>query len=89
MYYILFDNLEIRTKFINYMKENDILTVFHYIPLHSSPAGLKYCKTFGSMENTEKLSNLLVRLPMYYELNDKNLEHIFKIFSNFIKIEKI
>ena len=85
MYYILFKDLDTRTKFIDYMKENNILTVFHYIPLHSSPAGKKYCKTFGSMDNTNKYSNLLVRLPMFYELNNKDLDFILKTVSKFFK----
>lgn len=85
MYYILFDNLEIRTKFIKHLKENEIHSVFHYIPLHSSPAGIKYGKTSSNMDVTNKVSDTLVRLPLFYELTDDNLEKIFGIIDNFFK----
>ena len=85
MYYILFKDLEKRTKFIDYMKENGILTVFHYIPLHSAPAGQKYCKTFGDMNITDQISDTLVRLPMFYELNNDHMEHIFNTIKKFMK----
>ena len=83
MYYLLFNNLDMRTKFIDFMKQNDILTVFHYIPLHSSPAGQKYCKTCSNMTVTNKISDTLVRLPMYYKLDDDKINYILdkvKIF---------
>lgn len=76
MYYILFDNLEKRTKFINYMKQNKINPVFHYIPLHSSPAGKKYGRKSGSLNITNKISDTILRLPMYYTMNNKELSYI-------------
>ncbi|MBR1753509.1 dTDP-4-amino-4,6-dideoxygalactose transaminase [bacterium] len=85
MYYVLFKDLETRTEFIDFMKEHDIWTVFHYIPLHSSPAGKKYCKAIGSMEVTNRISDTLVRLPLFYELNDKNLNFIFEKIDDFMK----
>lgn len=59
MYYIKLDNIEERTKFINYMKENDILTVFHYIPLHSAPAGREYGVFAGEDKYTTRKVNEL------------------------------
>ena len=85
MYYILFDNLEIRTKFIEYLKRSDILSVFHYIPLHSSPAGQKYCRTASKMEVTHRISDTLVRLPMFYELGDEQMTAIQKAISSFME----
>ena len=85
MYYLLFNDLESRTKFIDYMKANNISTVFHYIPLHSSPAGKKYCRTFGNMNITDKISDILVRLPLYYELNDEQFHQITKNVSAFFE----
>ena len=85
IYYVLFNDLETRTKFISYLKENNIQTVFHYIPLHSAPAGLKYCKTFGSMEVTDHISDCLVRMPMYYDLTDDDLDYIMHVVDNFFK----
>ena len=83
MYYILFKDLKTRTKFIDYMKKNEIITPFHYIPLHSSPAGQKYCKAYGNLDITNKISDTLVRLPMFYELEDIQIDYILtkvKIF---------
>ena len=85
MYYILFNDLETRTKYIDYMKKNDVLTVFHYLPLHSAPAGQKYGRTPGKMDITNKISDTLVRLPMFYELNDAEMNKILKTSEEFLK----
>ena len=85
MYYLLFKDLETRTMFIDYMKQNDVSTVFHYIPLHSSPAGQKYCRTYGKMDVTNEISDTLVRLPMFYELDDESLKHIINSVKAFIE----
>jgi dTDP-4-amino-4,6-dideoxygalactose transaminase len=68
MYYILLDSLEKRTEFIDKLKEKSINTVFHYVPLHNSPAGRKYGRVSGEMANTEELADRLVRLPLW--IND-------------------
>ena len=65
MYYLLFNNLQERTAFISKMKTANIMTVFHYVPLHQAPAGLKHCRTSGSLSNTEHLSDCIVRLPLW------------------------
>lgn len=70
MYYVLFNSLEDRTSAIVRMKKKDINPVFHYVPLHSSPAGLKYCRTHGSLELTENLADRLLRLPLWFNLQD-------------------
>lgn len=85
MYYIKLDNIEERTKFINYMKENDILTVFHYIPLHSAPAGREYGVFAGEDKYTTKESERIVRLPLYYNMGetvDRVIETINKYFNS-------
>ena len=76
MYHIVFDNIEARTDFIDYMKENGVHTVFHYIPLHSSIAGRKYGRTPSEMPVTNKISETLLRLPMFYQLTESELDHI-------------
>lgn len=83
MFYLLFNDLETRTKFINYLKENNIYAPFHYIPLHSSPAGKKYCKLGSSMEITNRVSDTLVRLPMFYDLNNEEIQQIIDTVLNF------
>ena len=83
MYYIKLDNIEERTKFINYMKENDILTVFHYIPLHSAPAGREYGVFAGEDKYTTKESERIVRLPLYYNMGETVDEVISKLYKYF------
>lgn len=65
MYYLLLRNLEERTRFIDAMKTAGIGTVFHYIPLHSSPAGRRFGRTAGALPHTDAASDRLVRLPLW------------------------
>ena len=83
MYYIKLDNIEERPKFINYMKENDRLTVFHYIPLHSAPAGREYGVFAGEDKYTTKESERIVRLPLYYNMGETVDEVISKVYKYF------
>lgn len=85
MYYILFNDLSTRTKFIKHLKENGIYTVFHYIPLHSSPAGIKFGRFVGNMSVTNKTSDTLVRLPLYYELDNDKQDFIIEQIEIFLK----
>jgi dTDP-4-amino-4,6-dideoxygalactose transaminase len=65
MYYILLPSLQARTNAIARLKELGIYSVFHYVPLHSSPAGRRYCRTHGSMAVTDRVADSLLRLPMW------------------------
>lgn len=65
MYYLVLPTLDMRTKFIAGMKNKGIQTVFHYVPLHSAPAGLRYGRVHGNLEHTNSLSERLVRLPLW------------------------
>ena len=76
MYYIKVRDLEQRGDFINFMKSKDVLTVFHYVPLHSAPAGLKYGRFHGEDNFTTRESDRLVRLPMYYALTEDDVNYI-------------
>lgn len=89
MYYLLFNSLEDRTEFIDFLKQNGILSVFHYIPLHSSPAGLKYGKTPFDMKVTDKISETLVRVPLFYELTKEDLDFIFERIDSFMQKCKV
>ncbi|AWV06416.1 TDP-4-oxo-6-deoxy-D-glucose aminotransferase [Lysobacter maris] len=71
MYYLLLPSLEARMRFIESMREAGVGTVFHYIPLHSSPAGQRFGRTSGGMEITDSVSGRLVRLPLYVGLEDQ------------------
>lgn len=72
MFYIKLSDVEDRTRFINYLKEAEIMAVFHYIPLHSCPAGEKFGEFHGEDRYTTKESDRLVRLPMFYNMTDVN-----------------
>lgn len=76
MFYIKCKDLETRQSYIKFMKENDILCVFHYVPLHSAPAGLKFGRFDGEDEHTTPDSDRLVRLPMYYNIAKEDLEEV-------------
>lgn len=68
MFYMLLPSLKARTRFIEGLKSGGIGAVFHYIPLHSSPAGKKYCRTNGPLPNTDATSERLVRMPLWVGL---------------------
>ena len=76
MFYLKCKDLETRQAYIQFMKENDIQCVFHYVPLHSAPAGLKFGRFHGEDHYTTKESDRLVRLPMYYKINKDNLNKV-------------
>ena len=76
MFYIKTKNLEERTALIGYLKKNDILATFHYIPLHSAPAGIKYGEFHGEDKYTTSESERLLRLPLYYGLKKEEVEYI-------------
>lgn len=78
MYYIKCKDLETRQNFIQYMKDNDVLCVFHYVPLHSAPAGLKFGVFSGKDEYTTIESDKLVRLPLYYGMSDEDLHYVIE-----------
>ena len=73
MFYIKAKDLEERTKLIKFMKDNEISLAFHYIPLHSAPAGLKFGRFHGEDRYTTKESERLVRLPLYYGLEKEKV----------------
>ena len=72
MFYLKCRDLAERTALIRFLKERDILAVFHYVPLHSAPAGLKYGRFAGEDVYTTRESDRLVRLPMYYGLTEED-----------------
>ncbi len=75
MFYLIMRNLADRTAFIAHMKAAEIITPFHYVPLHSAPAGKTYGRAHGDMTVTNDISDTLVRLPMYFDLG-ANIEHV-------------
>lgn len=76
MFYLKTESLEQRTALIKYLKERDILAVFHYVPLHSAPAGLKFGRFDGEDVYTTAESDRLLRLPLYYGLSREDRQAV-------------
>lgn len=85
MYYLKCKDIEERTALIDHLKENGVWAVFHYIPLHSAPAGEKFGRFHGEDEITTKDSERLVRLPMYYEMSDADSDKVIEKVISFYK----
>jgi dTDP-4-amino-4,6-dideoxygalactose transaminase len=84
MFYVKLKDIEERTAFISFLKQNEIMSVFHYIPLHSAPAGQKFGRFHGVDEYTTKESERLARLPLYYGLKAEQVNYICdKIYEFF------
>jgi dTDP-4-amino-4,6-dideoxygalactose transaminase len=85
MYYILLSDSAIRSDLINKLKAQGISSVFHYIPLHSSPAGMKFGRVSGDMTLTDENSKRLLRLPMFPDLTEEHLTYVVHALSSFFK----
>ncbi|MBQ7715143.1 MAG: dTDP-4-amino-4,6-dideoxygalactose transaminase [Clostridia bacterium] len=85
MFYIKARDLDERTKLISYLKENGVGAVFHYVPLHSSPAGKQFGRFHGEDRYTTKESDRLLRLPMYYGLSKSDVEYVCDKIGEFYK----
>lgn len=83
MFYLKAKDIEERTALISYLKENEVMAVFHYIPLHTAPAGLKYGRFHGEDRYTTAESERLLRLPMFYGLTLEQVDHISKLIKEF------
>jgi dTDP-4-amino-4,6-dideoxygalactose transaminase len=83
MYYMLLPDVDRRDGFIKALAKLGIHPVFHYIPLHSSPAGQRFCRTSGSMQVTDNVSERLVRMPLWIGLDD-HLPRIFDAAESFL-----
>lgn len=85
MFYVKLKDLEERTKFITYLREHDVQSTFHYIPLHSAPAGIKFGRFDGVDECTTKESERLTRLPMYYKISPEDRVHVVETIKKFFR----
>lgn len=83
MYYIKTKDLETRGRLIDFLAKREIHTVFHYVPLHSAPAGQKFGRFHGEDKYTTKESERLLRLPMYYQLKEEDQEQVVKAVKEF------
>lgn len=85
MFYIKTGDLEERQVLIQALREQGILAVFHYIPLHSSPAGKKFGRFHGEDRYTTRESERLLRLPMYYSLTEENVNDVVSVIEEFYR----
>ena len=83
IFYMLMPNLEIRQAFIKALKEQDILSVFHYVPLHSADKGMFFGYQEGDLPITEDISSRLVRLPFYNSLTDEEQDKVIQTILKF------
>lgn len=85
MFYLVTESIKQRGALINHLKENEILSVFHYVPLHSAEAGIRYGHFHGSDDVTNRIADCLVRLPMYYGLKQESIDYICEKIQEFYK----
>lgn len=86
MFYIKCRSLEERSAFIKHMRSHDISCVFHYIPLHSAPAGLKFGRMYGEDKYTTSESEKLVRMPMHFRLTLEEVDTVIKTIKEFYAV---
>lgn len=85
MFYIKAADIEERTRLIDFLKQKEILSVFHYIPLHTAPAGVKFGRFHGEDRYTTRESERLARLPMYYGLGLEQVDYICDCIKEFYR----
>jgi len=83
IFYVLAKDVATQTKLIAHLKNKGIYAVFHYIPLHSSPAGTRFGRTSGPMPVTNDISERILRLPLYYEMTEAELDQVIAEIINF------
>ena len=83
LFFLILENHQIRNKLILHLKKQNIHSVFHYVPLHSSPAGKRYTKTQGDLRITEDLSGRLLRLPSWigFSQTKQVIESVTKFYK--------
>lgn len=83
IFYIITNSDEEQKALLQYLNDNGITAIFHYVPLHSSPAGQKYCSVHSSLANTDSLSSRIVRLPLFYGILKDEIEYITEMIRGF------
>jgi dTDP-4-amino-4,6-dideoxygalactose transaminase len=78
LYYLLLESEEVRNRLIKQLQHEDIWAPFHYIPLHSAPAGLRYSRTHGALDVTDDASSRLIRLPLHVGMPPSSLDHVIE-----------
>jgi dTDP-4-amino-4,6-dideoxygalactose transaminase len=83
IFYITTGSIDERNSLISYLKERNVHAVFHYVPLHSSPGGRKYARTSGSLPITDDISSRVLRLPLYYEMTEEQVQRTSRYIHDY------
>jgi dTDP-4-amino-4,6-dideoxygalactose transaminase len=83
---ILMPNLEARTRLLNFAKDKDVLLTFHYVPLHHSPGGKQFGRFTDEFSNTENISDTLVRLPLFSDLEESDTSRVLEVLLEFADV---
>jgi dTDP-4-amino-4,6-dideoxygalactose transaminase len=86
IFYIITGSLKERKELAQFLLDKGILAVFHYVPLHSSPAGKLYGRTYGKLDITDMVSDGLLRPTIYYGMTDENVRMVTDRIGDFYKI---
>ena len=86
MFYLMMRSTRQRDAFIAFMKSRGIIAPFHYVPLHDSPGGIRFGRTVGSMANTVRVSNTLVRLPLFFDMGSK-VDEVCNCVHDFFRLD--
>lgn len=89
MFYILLDSEEVRSRLIKHLRTKGIFAVFHYVPLHSSPAGLQFGRASGTLNVTDDVSSRLLRLPLYSGMRGRERRVVREINAYFTQAERL
>ncbi len=81
LYYVLLNDPQTRTRVLEELKAQGVGGLFHYVPLHSSPAGERFGRSHGNLHHTDQLSSRLVRLPMFYEMDSGSIERVCAVLE--------
>jgi dTDP-4-amino-4,6-dideoxygalactose transaminase len=85
IYYLIVQDSRTRAQLLSHLDSVDVGAVFHYVPLHQSPAGARFARTCGSLTNTEEISSRLIRLPLWPELTEDQIDRVVQQVSAFFK----
>ncbi len=83
LFYIITRTRSERTTLIRHLHQNGVESAFHYVPLHSSPAGKKYGRTSGELEVTNEISERVLRLPLFYEMSAEDVNQVVSLVRDF------
>jgi dTDP-4-amino-4,6-dideoxygalactose transaminase len=88
MYYVLLPDIATRTRVIAQLADRGVHAVFHYVPLHSSEMGMRVGRSHGRLEVTDDLSDRLLRLPLWPDLTESEIEHVIEAFDSSVRMRR-